>query len=376
MKILEFLKADKKRAGIIISLIILIIGVVPLLVLTFFSDPAHPYTITEETLISEDGTQIKALIYTPLNIAGDIPGVVLAHGYCGNKGSLQNFGIELVKRNFLVVNIDFRGHGSSDGYLSRTDEGYTLLDDDVMAGVKYLQNSGIVDRIGLMGHSMGGGTVRRVAESHPNLINATVSMGSIPGDVNSTMIPNLLVTLGQFEQAMSIDVALDFLQYYTGLGSVAFDTLYVSFADGNATKVALGPFSEHLYERADPVIIYETVLWFEQAFYGTARLLDFPIVITSFWQNAFFYISLFGVVCLSFVVIVYLNQFIWKKKEINLRKDLVKNNSLVLLLGYSVIIQLISLISYLILSDLFVDVMPVSAGDQLFAFNFVQLWGF
>ncbi len=37
---------------------------------------------------------------------------------------------------------------------------------------------------------------------------------------------------------------------------------------------------------------------------------------------------------------------------------------------YSIIIGVIGLLSYLILSDLFVDVLPVSAGDQLFAFHF------
>ncbi len=367
MSIIEFLKADKKRAGVIISIIILLIGVVPLIIFTFFADPAHPYTITQETLISEDGTEIQALIYTPLTASGSIPGVVLAHGYCGSKGSLHNIGIELVKRNFLVVNIDFRGHGASGGYLSRDPEGYEKLEMDVMAGVQYLKDSGVVDKIGLMGHSMGAGTVRRVAEKIPNQINATVSMGSIPSSANTTLIPNLLVALGQFEQAMVVDSSLDFLKNYTGLTNVAFDTLYGDFTDGNATKVAIGPFSEHLYERSDPVIIYEIVNWFELAFYGSVR---WEIVITSVFQNAFFYISIFGSVCLCFVVIIYLSKFIWKDKTMDIRKDLTKNTSIFLLLLYSIIIGIISLLSYLIFADLFVDVVTFSAGDQIFAFNF------
>jgi len=367
MSIKEFLKADKKRAGVIISIIILLIGVVPLIIFTFFADPAHPYTITQETLISEDGTEIQALIYTPLTASGNIPGVVLAHGYCGSKGSLNSIGIELVKRNFLVVNIDFRGHGASGGYLSRDPDGYEKLEMDIMAGVQYLKDSGMVDKIGLMGHSMGAGTVRRVAEKIPNQINATVSMGSIPSSANTTLIPNLLVALGQFEQAMVVDSALDFLELYTGQTDVAFDTLYGDFADGNATKVALGPFSEHLYERTDPVIHYEIVNWFELAFYGSVR---WEIAITSVYQNSFYYISIFGSVCLCFVIIIYLTKFIWKNGTIYLRKDLIKNTSVIPLMLYSIIIGVIGLLSYLILSDLFIDVLPVSAGDQLFAFNF------
>lgn len=367
MSIIEFLKADKKRAGVIISIIILLIGVVPLIIFTFFADPAHPYTITQETLISEDGTEIQALIYAPLTASGSIPGVVLAHGYCGSKGSLNSIGIELVKRNFLVVNIDFRGHGASGGYLSRDPEGYEKLEMDVMAGIQYLKDSGVVDKIGLMGHSMGAGTVRRVAEKIPNQINATVSMGSIPSSANATLIPNLLVALGQFEQAMVVDSALDFLELYTGQTGLAFDTLYGDFTDGSATKVALGPFSEHLYERTDPVIIYEIVNWFELAFYGSVR---WEIVITSVFQNAFFYVSIFGSVCLCFVVIIYLSKFIWKDKTMDMRKDLTKNTSILLLLLYSIIIGIISLLSYLIFADLFVDVVTFSAGDQIFAFNF------
>lgn len=271
MSIKRFFTSNRKRTGLILSIIILAIGVIPLVIFTYFSDPQHPYTITSTTLTSEDGTKIEAFIYTPLTASGSIPGVVLAHGYCGNKGSLQSLGIELVKRNFLVVNIDFRGHGSSEGYLSRDAEGYAKLEMDVWAGVQYLKNSGMVDRIGLMGHSMGGSTVRRVAEKHPAQINATVSMGSIPTSINSTLIPNLLVALGQFEQAMAIESALDFLKLYTGFSDVAFNTEYGSFAAGNATKVVLGPFSEHLYERTDPVIIYESVNWFELVFYSTVR---------------------------------------------------------------------------------------------------------
>ena len=236
-----------------------------------------------------------------------------------------------------------------------------------MAGVQYLKDSGVVDKIGLMGHSMGAGTVRRVAEKIPNQINATVSMGSIPSSANTTLIPNLLVALGQFEQAMVVDSSLDFLKNYTGLTNVAFDTLYGDFTYGNATKVAIGPFSEHLYERSDPVIIYEIVNWFELAFYGSVR---WEIVITSVFQNAFFYISIFGSVCLCFVVIIYLSKFIWKDKTRDIRKDLTKNTSIFLLLLYSTIIGIISLLSYLIFADLFVDVVTFSAGDQIFAFNF------
>jgi len=365
MKITEFLRSDKKRMGFIVSLLILVIGIIPLIILTYYADPAHPYTIKPTTLISEDGTKIKTLVYTPINLESNVPGIVLAHGYCGNKESMQKVAIELVKREFIVVSIDFRGHGGSGGRLIRDAEGYEQLEMDILAAIDYLNSLGFIDRIGLVGHSMGGGTVARVTKAYPSLINATITMGSIPSLENITSIRNLLMVFGQYEQGYIKTPALNALEIYTGSSNVEFNTLYGDFTLGTAVKAAIGPFSEHLYERQDPVILSEIVIWFESTFNPS---IERDIFITAHLHTLFYYISVFGVVCLNFVIILYLKNFIWKDQKINLRKNLIENHRIVKLMLYSIIVGLVGTGFYLVFSPAFIDVLPISSGDQLFAF--------
>ena len=115
MSLKNFLKSNKKRTGVIISVILIVSGIIPLIIFTFYADPTNQYTISPKTLISADNTQIDTLVYTPKETTGNLPGVVVGHGFCGNKQFMQYISIELVKRGFVVVDIDFRGHGSSSG---------------------------------------------------------------------------------------------------------------------------------------------------------------------------------------------------------------------------------------------------------------------
>lgn len=367
MSIKTFLTSNKKRTGIIISLIILFSGIIPLVIFTYFADTDHPYTISPVNLTSEDGTEIDALLYNPLTATGNIPGVVLAHGYCGSKGNLQKLAIELVKRNYLIINIDFRGHGTSGGLLPEGPERYEKLEMDVMAAVNYLQNTGRVNQIGLVGHSMGGATVNGFAVKNSEIINATVSIGMIPSLENVSLIKNLLIAVGQYEQIFPQELAKDVLKEYTGLSNVELNTQYGSFSEYNATKIITGPFSEHLYERHDPVILYGIVEWFEYSFYGSIR---WEINITSVYHAIGYYISVFGAVCLSFVIIIYLRNYIFKGKEEKQRKNVVKNSSLLrLIMGY-IIVGVIGFLSFILFSNVFTDVLPVSSGNSLFAFYF------
>ena len=148
----SYLKKNKKKSAFLIGIILTFSGIIPLIIFTYFADPSSPYVISQETLHSEDGTVLKALLYSPSNEEGDHPGIVVAHGFCGNKQFMQPFCIELVKRGFTVLSIDFRGHGSSDGFLpsNRRALGYGELEWDMMAAVEFLLELENVNRIGLV----------------------------------------------------------------------------------------------------------------------------------------------------------------------------------------------------------------------------------
>ncbi|TFG04614.1 MAG: alpha/beta fold hydrolase [Promethearchaeota archaeon] len=381
MIVTDFFRSNKKRKGLILSAIIIVSGLIPLIILTYFADPAHPYTITETILTTEDYVKIQAHIYTPHNMTGNHPGIVIGHGFTGNSRHMQLLAIELVKREFVVVNINFRGHGSSGGYLPSfvSPDLTTILEKDLLAGIQYLNALGNIDRIGIVGHSMGSMTAMRTADDYTNVVNATVLLGMVVGfeagfrnfleqaisgvpEVNLSRIQNLLIANGRLEQMFTPALTLEFLELYTNRTDVVLEHQYGSFSNGTAAKAVIGE-TEHLFEPHDAHIIYETAAWFELAFYGSLR---WPITLTSTYNDLSFAITLIGVIAFCFVLVLYVHNYLWKDQPINLRKDQLQNTSIIKMgLGYvgAGIIGLLFLIPGLFL---FSEVLPVSMGELLY----------
>ena len=307
---LQLIKSNRKITALLVGIIILLVGVVSTLSLTFYADTNNPYTIANQTLESEDGTLIQALVYTPVDTSSNCPGVVVGHGFCENKQYMQLLSIELVKRGFVVVNIDFRGHGSSEGYLGdMTRISGNVL--DMLAGVEYLENLGFVDRIGLTGHSMGGFTSILTASENPTRINATVAIGALTTfttGINITNIRNLLAVYALYDQGITEEDGLSFLRTYTGQDDVEFGTLYGDFNDGNATKVAVSPIGEHLLEPINSEIIYETVQWFETSFNGAPAT---DIQLTSQYLIVSLIVSLIGLLLVLSTFVSYFGRLIF-----------------------------------------------------------------
>ncbi|MHA2299142.1 MAG: alpha/beta hydrolase [Candidatus Hodarchaeales archaeon] len=368
MKLFYLIKSYKKRTGLIISLLMVFAGFFPAIVLTYWADPYNPYTIQQVTLESGDDTKLTSLVYTPLDVSGNRPGIILAHGFSSDKSYMSSLGIELVKRGFIVVVIDFRGHGSSDGYLEGHPDGLYL---DMMAAADYLDNLGnIHDRIGLVGHSMGGGASLNFAYRNTDKIEAMVAIGSgFPSIYNSSTIPNLLIATGQFEQGYYPERALVDLRDYTGDTNVEFGRVYGDFANRNASMAVLSPTSDHLREVHDYTIIYETVQWFERAFNGDIAsdvTLNYFISIGLNYRQFFHRLSLIGVVALLFVLIIYISNYIFKNEFVFPERNILKGFSTKKLVIYYILVSVIGLISSQLLTDFFQAAMPVSSGEQLF----------
>ncbi len=367
MSIINKIKSDKKRAGLLINLILITGGLIPLLIFTFYADSENPYVIEHRTLISKDGTKIDARIYYPKYTSGKHPGVVVAHGYCGNKQYMQPLCLELVKRGFTVVNIDFRGHGSSDGYLgARGDESlYDGLVEDMEVAVDFLRGLGNIDEIGLVGHSMGGSTSLRTAEKNPDKIDATVSIGMVGTEYDFDKISNLLMAFGRFEQIFTEKHAIKFLKEYTGRSDVEIGKRYGSFHDGDACKVVISPLSEHLGEVRDYTIIYETVKWFELAFNGEVKE---EIRLTIVYNQLSYLITLIGVVSLVFVVLTYIGNYLFKREFAYPEKEvLTEEVSMRKLIAYYMIIAAIGILVQTFLAWPFTYLMPISQIHNLFA---------
>jgi len=125
----------------------------------------------ERYLVSylSEGEKVFALLTVPFDSKPEkgFPAIIFNHGYIPPKSysTTSNYAsyVDYLARNgFIVLKIDMRGHGNSEGvatgsYFSST---YTI---DVISALKSLQKSDIIDpkRIGVWGHSMSGNLVLR-----------------------------------------------------------------------------------------------------------------------------------------------------------------------------------------------------------------------
>ncbi len=142
-----------------------------------------------------------ALESAPASVSASVlalsPGVVVAHGFAGSARLMRPFSDSLARRGFVVVLLDFGGHGAN---LHRLDP-----ESDVDTAVRHLRSLPGVDpsRISLVGHSMGAAAVTRYAAGHPD-IAATVAI-SLPeeaqgaGDSADPLPARLLVLVGALE---------------------------------------------------------------------------------------------------------------------------------------------------------------------------------
>ncbi len=366
------LKSSRKMKVLLVGGIIFVLSVVSTISFTFHADAEHPYTIMHQTLESGDGTLIQALVYTPVDTSSNCPGVVVGHGFCENKQYMQPLSIELVKRGFVAVSIDFRGHGSSEGYLSDFERSNGLVL-DMLAGVEYLEDLGFVDRIGLAGHSMGGGTSMLTALQNPTKINATVAIGALStfsSSGNISKVPNLLAVFALYDQGITREEGLSFLRSYTGQEDVEIGTLYGDFSDGNATKVSISPNSEHLLEPVDAAIIYEAVQWFEYAFDGAPAP---DVHLTVQYLVVSLIVSLTGALLVLSSFISYSGSCIFRGRQVHPRASTEsKRFPLRPILGY-LLAAFMGFVLLIPLSALFVDVAPITMFNSVFGGQAVGL---
>ena len=97
--------------------------------------------------------ELAATLYVPQPVAGvSGPGLLVGHGAGSRRGRHDGFCREACAQGFVVLALDFRGHGDSGG------RGDGPLEQDIFAGVDLLRSHPRVDpeRVCYRGSSMGG----------------------------------------------------------------------------------------------------------------------------------------------------------------------------------------------------------------------------
>ena len=139
------------------------------------------------TSYDSDGLQINALLTVPKNQKPEngYPAVVFVHGYIppASYQTTQKYEayIDYLARNGIVVlKIDLRGHGTSEGEASGAyySSDYVI---DVLNAYAALENTEFVDgtAIGLWGHSMAGNVVLRAVAAKKTVPKAVIWAGAV-----------------------------------------------------------------------------------------------------------------------------------------------------------------------------------------------------
>jgi pimeloyl-ACP methyl ester carboxylesterase len=260
------------------------------------------FSSRSDGIISE--VTIVGSLYLPQNYnsSDSYPAVILVHGINDKAIRFHHLAVEFVRRGFIALSINLRGHGGSGGKCSLS--AYEPL--DIMGAADYLIDNYNLSNLGLVGHSLGGMSAIRAAHNDTRF-NATVAMAppisvdsllsKVVSDIdallqyawvlsfdfdiadpyeryirspvfwiNQTSPKNFFYILGGADTAATIPEALLCIENATGLASVAKNVTYGSFPYGNASLLRVYPGIVHEAEPTTPDIIVDTVLWMENAF--------------------------------------------------------------------------------------------------------------
>lgn len=271
-------------------------------------------TFTTEGLDAKPVTVSGLLVKPAGGVKGKVPGVVFAHGITGSKEWYIQYLRRLAQEGFVVLGIDLRGHGGSDGACAfACDEA-----NDVLAAGDYLRrNVPEVDpaHITAMGHSLGGVSVTRAGIVQPDdRFSATIAiwcwtswkdaltdlLGPIDAlvgrawlftcfskgvDVNSleclgthnildsvtdSRPPNYLLAIGSADELASVEREEQLMERATGAArksgpepKLKYDITYGDFASGTARKLSVTD-DDHVAELASGAILVRAIDWIKQ----------------------------------------------------------------------------------------------------------------
>lgn len=208
--------------------------------------------------------KITGVLYMPREPSVDAPCVLLAHGITNSKEPLSGVALELAKHGYIALSIDLVGHGRSTGSLGGNDQSL-----GVVQSAEYLLEYSNNTHIGLVGHSLGAGVVYYAA-SHGVTENGIVLVGGGIGsnyyqNVSGGFMPsrpwNPLVIIGRYDVLFTPDEINEALMITFPNSDIELNTLKGD-PQGASMRMLLMPYTSHLLEPIDPIVVGATVDWF------------------------------------------------------------------------------------------------------------------
>lgn len=294
----------------------------------------------KELMVETDkGYSMSAYLFIPENASAEnpAPAVVTSHGYLNNKEMQDANYVELARRGFVVLAVDQPRHGDSEIFLNASA-------DAVYQGVLTLSRMPFVDtqRIGVTGHSMGGGSCNSAVaednENGTNLISAVLlncadatymdADGNFSNIYGSRDVAILAAQYDEFfhkytdesgtarqapyfMQGINAQSFLNFGVDPTGLETRAADTVYTETVDGEeAMRVIYNPDIIHPWSHFSAKATTSVIEFFNTSLSAPNPLPGSDQVWQ--WKEAMNFVGLIGFVifiCSFTIVMVYTPTF-------------------------------------------------------------------
>ena len=234
--------------------------------------------------IISEGTRMAAEVFSPKITDGNLPTIIMSHGWGGTAHSLRPDAIVFARAGFLVVVFDYRGWGNSDARLTasgmpKKENGKLTAEvvevrgvvdpidqtTDIMNAIHWVQGEKLCDkgRIGIWGSSFSGGHVVYVAARDPRVKAFVSQVGSMDARWALEASPQLRQHVFQQSTARTrgeIGYPEPFAKFSGMTGQPVWEKLmrYAPIEDvgrcGNCAKLFIIAENEELFDNKDHAI--------------------------------------------------------------------------------------------------------------------------
>ena len=280
------------------------------------------YYYYERISFESAGSTLYANLYYPskqINFQDKAPLVIYCHGIGSQRDIDLRVPIELTKRGFFVVALDYHGHGESEGELTDIDPDTNIpavAEDcskllDTLEKMSFFKEKIDKDQIGLIGHSLGGMIVLQ-NQALDDRFKATVAwaplvsfdpkeLGISKGDKFEDYIPENLLNKNNSKNLLIIQHVDDELIDYEDNAVLAHE-----LTGCKLIKITKSFGSPH--QLISDKVIKDSINWFEEIFFDSETK-NGPINISYVMNYVLLVISLIALFSTVFYFMSYISRY-------------------------------------------------------------------
>ncbi|MBR3257729.1 MAG: alpha/beta fold hydrolase, partial [Eggerthellaceae bacterium] len=204
-----------------------------------------------DVVIETDTGTFTGYLLVPKTATADnpAPAIVTSHGYLNNKEMQDLNYVELARRGFVVFAMDAYSHGHSSVSVAGKGSDISRATGGMVDAVEYLWGLDFVDktRIGVTGHSMGGGYADKTAQYYSKLAAAGAGENKIAAALIVGNVPSGLQ---------------EFAPYDCELGIIAgrFDEFFIVTVKGSMIQILDNPVAQGLFSLQTGTAVTTTIV--------------------------------------------------------------------------------------------------------------------